>query len=57
MNFGGKFRIHMGCGEPLQSRSWLAQSLQARASAGNVVKSKYARSGRSAPSRGTKCKS
>jgi hypothetical protein len=23
-----KFRMHMGCGEPLQSRSWVSRPLQ-----------------------------
>jgi len=57
MSSDGKIRIHMGCGEPLQSRSWLVHSLQARASAGNDVKSRGARGRQSASRRGAKCKS
>jgi hypothetical protein len=57
MILGSKLRIHMGCGEPLQSRSWLRHSLQTRASAGNDVKSRGAPARQSAPTQGVKCKS
>ena len=28
MSSTSKFRMHMGCGEPLQSRSWIAQPMR-----------------------------
>ena len=56
MNFDGKFRFHMGCGEPLQSRSWLKRTLRLRLSADNDGKIKCARAGLTPSRRGAKCK-
>ena len=57
MNSGSKFRMHMGCGEPLRSRSWLAHSLQPKASLGGAPKPKSVRRGPAVERRGVKCKS
>jgi hypothetical protein len=56
MNSGSKLRMHMGCGEPLRSRSWLAKSLQPESSAGGALKSKSLRRGPAAGRREGKCR-
>ncbi len=52
-----KFRIHMGCGEPLQSRRWVAYPVLAQAFSVCSTKSKSASVRRSRLRPGAKSKS
>ena len=57
MKSSAKFRIHMGCGEPLQSRRWVANPVLAQAFSACGAKSKSAAVKRSKLRQGDKCKS
>ncbi len=56
MSSSAKFRFHMGCGEPLQSRWWVARSARAQSSAQQGSKPNAMRNDGCATQRGGKCK-
>ncbi len=57
MSASCKFRIHMGCGEPLQSRWWVSQPVRTRLMADEGVSAARVRNRRLAKRQRTKCKS
>ena len=58
MNSDDKFRFHMGCGEPLRSRWWVAKQVQCHLSAQqHSSKAPRSRSAGDASRRGGKGKS
>ena len=57
MSASCKFRIHMGCGEPLQSRWWVAQPVRTLLMLDQDGAAARVRNRRSAKRQGTKCKS
>ena len=56
MNSGSKFRMHMGCGEPLRSRWWVAQPLHSLSLDDKDLRDERLRKRRGAPRQGGKCK-
>ena len=57
MSVGDKLRFRMGCGEPLQSRSWVVCSARVGSCAPQQGKQNVPRSPAGASGRGGKCKS
>jgi len=51
-----KFQFHMGCGEPLQSRWWVAQPVR-MLSTGQSARAVRGGNRRAVASQGVKCKS
>ena len=56
MNSSNKFRMHMGCGEPLRSRWWVAQGLHSRAPEDKEGRGGRLSKPRGARYQGAKCK-
>lgn len=52
-----KFRFHMGCGEPLQSRWWITQTVRTLLTERQDVRSVRIRNRQAAVRQGDKCKS
>jgi hypothetical protein len=52
-----KFRFHMGCGEPLQSRWWITQPVRALLTERQDARDVRIRNRRAAEREGGKCKS
>ncbi len=52
-----KFRFHMGCGEPLQSRWWVAQSVRTLLVMNKDTRAVQAPAPRTVVCQGAKCKS
>lgn len=57
MSASCKFRIHMGCGEPLQSRWWVTQPVRTLLLMDQDTPAARIPDRRSAKRPGTKCKS
>jgi len=57
MNAGNTFRFHMGCGEPLRSRWWVALTARNRFTDARGAKSQPVGSNAAASEREDKCKS
>lgn len=57
MNDSCKFRFHMGCGEPLQSRWWVAQPARSLLVEGQYSRAAETRNRRTVERQGAKYKS
>lgn len=57
MNSSTKFRMHMGCGEPLRSRWWVAQPVHSLSVQSKEMPSERLRNSRAVRRQGGKCKS
>ena len=56
MSFGIKQRIHMGCGEPLQCRSWIVRPRRALPPGDTGANKETVQEPRTTMRSGTKCK-
>ena len=56
MSSGNKFRMHMGCGEPLRSRWWVAQPLSGLSPEDREGRGERLRKRRGVRRQGVKCK-
>lgn len=56
MNSGKKFRFHMGCGEPLCCRSWVAATVRNRLADARSAEGRRMRDTAAPTVRGDKCK-
>ncbi|GMQ87032.1 MAG: hypothetical protein BMS9Abin08_0230 [Gammaproteobacteria bacterium] len=57
MNSSGRLHVRMGCGEPLQSRSWIPRPVKALSVSGHDGKPKCARARTANVRGGDKCRS